>query len=246
VTRSGPHATKLLIVGLVMILTNLPFGCFYSGPQLVSPPSPSVGLGSLGETNRMASSHERSPRQRRQSAAQLVALDDGWEPPGSSREWRYILVHHTATAEGDLRSIDAAHRRRTDDQGRPWLGIGYHFLIGNGHPMADGEVAATFRWTEQLHGAHAGDRLHNEQGIGVCLVGDFEQTPPTAQQMAAAQRLVQALARRYGIPRENILPHSQVTATECPGKLFPWDELFAPQTDQSPIRRIRADQLQSN
>lgn len=225
-----------------MMLTNLPFGCFYSGPQLVPPPSYRVDARPAGGSNRTTISGGRQSSTPRKSAAQLVALDDGWEPPVESRPWRYILIHHTATLEGDVESIDTAHRRRTDDRGQPWLGIGYHFVIGNGHPMADGQVVATFRWTEQLHGAHAGNRLHNQEGIGVCLVGDFEQTSPTPRQMAAARLLVQSLVRRYGIPPENMLPHSQVAATECPGRLFPWGELLRPQADTAPTRWSTVDQ----
>jgi len=229
-----------------MMLTNTHFGCFYSGPQLVPPPSYPVEARDPSGSDRSTSSRARYSPPPWQPAAQLVALDEGWEPPVRSRAWRYIVIHHTATLDGDVESIDAVHRRRTDGQGRPWLGIGYHFVIGNGRPMADGQVAATFRWTEQLHGAHAGDRLHNEEGIGVCLVGDFEQSPPSQRQMAAAARLVQALAPRYGIPPANILPHSRVAATECPGRLFPWDELLGPQADRAAISRNGVNQAQAD
>lgn len=150
-----------------------------------------------------------------------LALDPGVKP----RPWKYIVLHHTATETGSVSSIDAVHRQRTDSAGRPWLGIGYHFVIGNGHGMPDGAVEATFRWKRQLQGAHAGVRKFNEQGIGVCLVGDFNRHPPTRRQLVAAERLVQQLARLNGIDREQILPHWQIRATACPGKLFPLDDL---------------------
>ena len=66
------------------------------------------------------------------------------------------MLHHSATADGDVASIDAVHRLKRDLKGNPWLGIGYHFVVGNGHKMADGEVQPTFRWLQQLAGAHAG------------------------------------------------------------------------------------------
>ena len=103
---------------------------------------------------------------------------------------------HTATASGSVETIHAAHRRRKDSAGRPWRGIGYHFLIGNGHGMPDGAVEPTFRWTEQLAGAHAGTRPHNARGVGVALVGDFTKHPPTAKQLAAAVRLTAHLRQR--------------------------------------------------
>jgi N-acetyl-anhydromuramyl-L-alanine amidase AmpD len=87
--------------------------------------------------------------------------------------------------------------------------------------MADGLIEPTFRWRDQLHGAHAGDREHNDQGIGICLIGNFEDHPPTPRQMASASDLIAKLAARYSISAQEILPHSKIVATECPGKQFP-------------------------
>jgi N-acetyl-anhydromuramyl-L-alanine amidase AmpD len=147
------------------------------------------------------------------------------EPAVPSRDWKYIVVHHTATETGDLATIDADHQRRTDSSGRPWLGIGYHFLIGNGHGMTDGQVEPTFRWREQLQGAHAGEPVYNDRGIGICLVGNFEDRPPTQRQMAALRALVDWLSERYTLAPERILRHSDLKATRCPGAHFPWNEL---------------------
>ena len=38
-------------------------------------------------------------------------LPDAWEPPVVSRNWKSIVLHHSATSKGDVPSIDAAHRR---------------------------------------------------------------------------------------------------------------------------------------
>ena len=48
-------------------------------------------------------------------------------------------------------------------------GLAYHFVIGNGDGMPDGEIEPTFRWREQIQGAHAGAGEYNEQGIGIAL-----------------------------------------------------------------------------
>jgi hypothetical protein len=145
----------------------------------------------------------------------------------ASRDWRMIVLHHSATAGGSVESIDAVHRRQRDRDGKPWLGIGYHFVIGNGQPMADGEIRPTFRWLEQLSGAHAGKREINDEGIGVCLIGNFDEAPPTERQIAAVGNLLGTLARRYSIPRERIVRHQDVQATRCPGRWFPMDMLLA-------------------
>jgi hypothetical protein len=143
------------------------------------------------------------------------------------RPWSEIVLHHSATHTGDVASIDQAHRQQKDSQGRPWLGIGYHFVVGNGRNMGDGEVQATFRWREQLAGAHAGNRTHNEQGIGICLIGNFEEQPPTPKQIDATRDLVRQLAKRHAITRERILRHSDIQATACPGRQFPWERVLA-------------------
>lgn len=150
-----------------------------------------------------------------------------FEPATASHAWKYIVLHHSAGDEGSVASIDADHRLRTDRAGRPWLGIGYHFVIGNGQGMPDGLIEPTFRWREQLHGAHAGSREFNRDGIGICLVGDFSRSPPSDRQVAAARQLVDWLCRRYSIEAGHVLRHGDVVASDCPGRLFPAD-LLAP------------------
>ncbi|MBI3838473.1 MAG: N-acetylmuramoyl-L-alanine amidase [Planctomycetia bacterium] len=158
-----------------------------------------------------------------------IALNepDRFEPPVASRAWKSIVLHHSATSQGNVASIDAVHRKQKDRSGNPWLGIGYHFVVGNGQQMADGEIQPTFRWIRQLAGAHAGSRDFNESGIGVCLIGNFDERAPTAKQVAAVRELLRALARHYAIPRERIFRHLDIQATLCPGRLFPWDQAVA-------------------
>ena len=80
-------------------------------------------------------------------------------------------------------------------------------------------------WDEQLHGAHSGNAMFNARGIGICLIGNFEQAPPTKEQMQSVRTLVAVLATRHQIPRERIIGHAAVKATACPGKHFPLNEL---------------------
>ncbi len=166
---------------------------------------------------------------RRPDAAEIGSQ---WMAGVPESDWKYIVIHHTATGSGSVESIHSEHRRRKDADGNPWLGIGYHFVIGNGQGMQDGAVESTFRWEEQLHGAHSGNALFNARGIGICLIGNFEQAPPTKKQMHAVRNLVQVLATRHEIPGEQIIGHGSVKATACPGKHFPLNGLrqVIPQT----------------
>ena len=158
---------------------------------------------------------------------------DPWKPSVPSREWTWVVIHHTGTSQGSVESIHAAHLQRRDRNGNPWMGIGYHFVIGNGNGMGDGEIQPTFRWRQQLQGAHAGDDEHNRHGIGIALVGNFELGPPTAAQMTSARRLVAFLRTRYHIEKSNVLRHGDLKATACPGKYFPIDDLT--QRPQEPV-----------
>lgn len=158
------------------------------------------------------------------------------EPEVPEHGWKFIILHHTATSSGDVASIDTSHRQRTDSAGNRWLGIGYHFLIGNGNGLGDGVSEATFRWREQLAGAHAGVEKYNTLGIGVCLVGNFEQAPPTVAQIQAASRLIRELQTQFNIPDENILRHGDVKGTACPGKQFSLEQLLTANPEQDAPR----------
>jgi N-acetyl-anhydromuramyl-L-alanine amidase AmpD len=91
--------------------------------------------------------------------------------------------------------------------------------------MGDGEIEPTFRWRQQLQGAHAGEDEHNQHGIGIAVVGNFESGAPSAAQIAAVRRLTHVLRVRYDIQPTNIIRHSEIKATACPGKYFPMDEI---------------------
>lgn len=147
--------------------------------------------------------------------------DNPWEPQASPRDWQYIVLHHTASDSGSVESINETHL----DRG--WEGVGYHFVIGNGDGMGDGEIEETFRWREQMHGAHAGKKLYNQHGIGIVLIGNFQETAPSPAQLSSVKRLVATLKQEYGIPTDHVIPHKDVKATECPGKNFPFAEVAA-------------------
>lgn len=153
-----------------------------------------------------------------QSAAS-VSPAKVWEIPAGvkPRQWQWIVIHHSGTTEGSVAAFDRYHR-----EVKGWEDLAYHFVIGNGRGMPDGHIEASARWLQQRAGAHAGSLEHNERGIGICLVGDFEKQRPTTAQMASVRLLVRALMERFGIPPERVIRHSDVVATKCPGKLMPW------------------------
>jgi N-acetylmuramoyl-L-alanine amidase len=129
------------------------------------------------------------------------------------RAWRYIVVHHSDTPAGSARKFDAAHRARG------WEMLGYDFVIGNGTETRDGQIEPGPRWVYQYTGAHTGtpDHKYNDYGIGICLVGNFENTRPTQAQMESLARLCAYFMRTYKIPATSILGHRDCKHTACPG-----------------------------
>lgn len=151
-----------------------------------------------------------------------------WQPRAGAetRDWHAIVIHHAAMRAGNATSIHRTHLSNG------WDGLGYHFVIGNGTQSGDGEIEVGFRWQDQLKGAHArarpgDDNRWNLHSIGICLVGDFTTVAPSQRQMDALVRLVRTLMAQYGIPPEDVFPHSFVHATECPGARFPWGQFMS-------------------
>ncbi|MCA9039785.1 MAG: N-acetylmuramoyl-L-alanine amidase [Planctomycetaceae bacterium] len=158
-------------------------------------------------------------------AQEVSQFENPWKPKVEERDWKWIVIHHTATDRGSVESIHESHLKRRDKNGNPWLGIGYHFVIGNGQGMEDGDIEATFRWRQQMHGAHAGRAEENQQGIGIVLVGNFENHPPSPAQLTAVKKLVFTLKQEYGIDSDHVIGHYDIKTTACPGKQFPIAEI---------------------
>ena len=144
----------------------------------------------------------------------------GWRPRGGiSDRWSHVIVHHSGSHSGNAQRFDAHHRNVNG-----WDELGYHFVIGNGRGSGDGQIEVGSRWVKQKHGAHCKtpDNAYNDHGIGICLVGDFRQRPPTHAQMASLARLTKFLMRECNINADNVLTHRGVTGrTICPGTRFP-------------------------
>lgn len=146
--------------------------------------------------------------------------DPAWHAASNGRQWRYIVIHHSATRGGNAQQFDTSHR-----QVRGFDELGYHFVIDNGNGGPDGRVEVGSRWPKQKHGAHTGgtpDNEYNETGIGICLVGDFTTGMPTAAQLASLNRLTAYLAETYDIPPANVITHQDAPGgdTACPGGQF--------------------------
>ncbi len=141
-----------------------------------------------------------------------------------THRWKYIVIHHSATERGSAHIFDKGHRLRGFRHG-----LGYHFVVDNGtYGTHLGQIESGERWYRQMEGAHCNRMGMNEEGIGICLVGNFSQGKVPPEQLESAAWLVKNLQKRYGIPPSHILRHKDVKKkeTECPGNEFPWEEFL--------------------
>ncbi len=117
------------------------------------------------------------------------------------------------------------HRER--QQGDPIDAIPYHYVIGNGNGLGMGEVASDWRKELNIWGAHVSGRnsLRNFLGIGICMVGNFEETDVPPAQLQALVTLTRSLMSSYDIPSQNVTVHGRVhgESTRCPGRFFPFN-----------------------
>lgn len=111
----------------------------------------------------------------------------------------YIAIHHSLTDNipggSDVEAFARYHVETND-----WPGIGYHYVID-----ADGTVYKCNSATTKSY--HVGK--HNRFSLGVCLVGDFSNYPPTDIQYQATKELIQQLINAYGVTVDNVLGHSE-------------------------------------
>jgi N-acetyl-anhydromuramyl-L-alanine amidase AmpD len=141
-----------------------------------------------------------------------------------SNKWQYIIIHHSGTDVGSSLAFHHAHLQKGWDKG-----VGYHFIIDNdSNGKEDGQIEASPRWIKQQDGAHCKASDMNIKGIGICLVGNFDQDRVSPEQLDSLAFLVKKLMEFYNIPQNRILGHGLVdgAATDCPGSRFPWDKFW--------------------
>ena len=123
-----------------------------------------------------------------------------------------IILHHTAvTAE---QSVEVIHNYHKNTLG--YAGIGYHFYIRKNGEIYRGRP-------EDTVGAHAYGS--NNDSIGICFEGNFEEEQMTEAQIKSGKELVNYLKEKYNINKVQM--HRDVNQTSCPGKNFKFNEIVA-------------------
>lgn len=122
----------------------------------------------------------------------------------------HIILHHTAAEEKDTEQIRRYHLSKG------WRDIGYDYVI-----EIDGKTVAGRSLS--IQGAHAGISFYNQHAIGVAAIGNLNKRGLYPLQLESLIILLYDLIKRWHIPLQNILLHSEIRNTSCPGKYFSKD-----------------------
>lgn len=135
----------------------------------------------------------------------------------SSRKITEIIVHCTATPEGNDTTVEAIRKTHMRDRG--FSDIGYHYVI-----YLDGSIHEG----RNVHQSGAHCVGHNSNSIGVCYVGGLENKPNTPYnqlqpkdtrtdaQKKSLVKLVKALMALYKLPASRVYGHYQFANKACP------------------------------
>jgi LysM repeat protein len=183
----------------------------YAGEQLRVP------VKAAGKRRAAAASTGGQPSQRVALPRSIQQAID--KAPVRTGRWQYIVVHHSDVDTGTVRAMDKYHREVRHMEN----GLAYHFVIGNGSGMEDGEIAVCRRWIGQLDGGHLASNGQNQVALGICLVGNFDNHPPSSKQMESLRLLAEALMTRCQLTPRAVKTHRQINivSTRCPGSKFP-------------------------
>jgi len=143
----------------------------------------------------------------------------------NTAKWDSIVIVHSGSPAGSAESISTQHKQVGYD------GLSYHFLIGNGTGMGDGEIHLSNRWLNQSDGAQLQglQTPKTSNPIEICLVGNGDRKPFTNEQIRYLAHIVTTLAQRFDIPKDQIFLHEDLAPTTSPGRYFPranFDELL--------------------
>jgi len=136
------------------------------------------------------------------------------------------MLHHSATPDGQTVSWGAIERYHREHEGMRDIGYAWGVeLIGDDYYVMVGrpedEIAAACREADM-----------NARAVHVCLVGNFDKSPPPLRQLEVfARRVGLPVMRRHGITPERVLGHRdgglmagydwrRGQYKSCPGKAF--------------------------
>jgi len=89
--------------------------------------------------------------------------------------------------------------------------IGYHYVIDRAGRVWEGRNIS-------YQGAHV--REHNENNIGIMVLGNFDQQQPSNAQIATLRSTLASLMKTHGVRANKVYTHQELNRTECPGRVL--------------------------
>jgi len=160
---------------------------------------------------------------------------------------RYIMVHHSLTADGETVSWGAIERFHTSyrhggdiitEQGyyslkaqgvtgleKPWDDIGYGCGVEQVDPGGQVQALLGRDWLQQAAACPQGDM--NRQALHVCVVGNYDLVTPSPEHLRVlVKRVILPWMRMFGIGADHIVGHRDYNSGKtCPGTQFDLDAL---------------------
>ena len=119
-----------------------------------------------------------------------------------------IVLHHADASTCSVKDIHWWHIKNG------WSGIGYHYFVSKQGKVFKGRPDDTI-------GSHA--KGYNSTSLGICFEGRYSKEIMPQEQIQAGKELVEYLKKKYNIKK--VVRHKDLMATDCPGSLFPFEEI---------------------
>jgi len=133
-----------------------------------------------------------------------------------------IIVHHSLTKDSGSVSWGAIRKYHT--QTLKWAGIGYHLgvelIISGDEPCYEALLGRM--WDRS--GAHT--RGHNHNSLGICFVGNYDNTPPRREMLETGAEVIALWLKLFSLSIDDIHSHHNFNIRKsCPGTLFDMEQL---------------------
>ncbi len=133
-----------------------------------------------------------------------------------------IILHCSATADTESKSWEAIRRYHVEENG--WSDIGYHFGIEN----VGGDIMVYRGRPWWIKGAHCAAAGRNHDSLGVCVVGKYDNDPPSPEIYKAVIDVLKTLCAVFWIDTEKVYGHSEFEPMKtCPGVMWDMDRVRA-------------------
>lgn len=155
-----------------------------------------------------------------------MAISTHLDLTGDSNNWldfKYIVIHHSWTGDTHIcntKAIDRYHKSLG------WDCIGYHYTIEKIGAMVE---ICNGRPLDKV-GAHA--KGWNRKALGICVIGNFDLTPPDEEKITLLIYLINRLRYIFSIDIPDVIGHRECWEIEgkqppksCPGWAFSMNQI---------------------